>query len=193
MEQSLSSEADSHSGDQEILSFMKLEGPLLYSWEPVTGPYPEPVESGLLSKIVMICSHLCIEPQLVSFLPSGFPTSILYVFLMSHACYISCWSHSSWCNHPNSMRWRLQRTEKICVHTMWRKYVGLTFCELIPHSYFLISCNASLRHLLCNCAASRLNVDVSQQLELLCGVSLVSNGATQWRPATVAVIKDCMR
>jgi hypothetical protein len=46
MEQSPSWEANSHSAVQEITYFfMEPKGPLSYSQEPTTGPYPETDES----------------------------------------------------------------------------------------------------------------------------------------------------
>jgi hypothetical protein len=40
-----------------------------------------------------------------SLFPSGFPTNILYAFLFSPLCYMSCPSHPPWLDHPNYV-WR---------------------------------------------------------------------------------------
>jgi hypothetical protein len=66
---------------------MEPEGSLAYSQEPSIGPYPEPDRSTpfhpitLRSILILFTSlRLCLPN---SFLPSGFPTNILYAFLFS--------------------------------------------------------------------------------------------------------------
>jgi hypothetical protein len=68
--------------------FMELEGSLLCSQEPTTGPYSEPDQSNpshhiFLRSILILSTHL--RHGLPSgLLPSGFPTNILYAFLFPH-------------------------------------------------------------------------------------------------------------
>jgi len=40
-----------------------------------------------------------------SIFPSGFPTKILYSFLISHVCYVPHQSHPLWLHHPYNIWW----------------------------------------------------------------------------------------
>jgi hypothetical protein len=62
-------------------NFMEPVFSLPCSQEPSTVPYPEPDQSNL-SKIHLLSTHLRLGLS-NGLLPSGFPTSILYVFLLS--------------------------------------------------------------------------------------------------------------
>jgi hypothetical protein len=88
-ELSLSWEAANCATIQEIPSnFKEPESSSQCSQEPSTGPYPEPVRSSphhpnlSLRSILILSTHLRLGlPS--GFFPSGFPTNILYAFLVS--------------------------------------------------------------------------------------------------------------
>jgi hypothetical protein len=70
-------------------NFKEPEGSSPCSQKPSTGPYPEPVRSSshhpilfLLRSILILSAHLRLGlPS--GFFPSGFPTNIIYAFLVS--------------------------------------------------------------------------------------------------------------
>jgi len=76
---------------------MLVEGSLLCSQEPVTGPYPEPDEfSPHFSTpfpILILSSYLCLDLPSRIF-PSDFPTKTLQAFLIS-STRVTCPAHLS--------------------------------------------------------------------------------------------------
>jgi hypothetical protein len=99
----------SHSGTPQ--HFKEPEGSLPCSQEPSTGPYPEPDRSSSyhsisLRSILIMSTHLRLGIPSGLF-PSGFPTNIVYVFLLFpfvlHALPIS-----SSLDHSNYTWWRVQ-------------------------------------------------------------------------------------
>jgi hypothetical protein len=72
---------------------MEHEDSLPCSKEPTIGPYPEPDESSPHFPTIFPQDHSkIIHPTSLGLTtglsPSGFPTKILYAFLISHACYM---------------------------------------------------------------------------------------------------------
>jgi hypothetical protein len=60
-----------------------------------------------LRPILILFTHLRLGlPS--GFLPSGFPTSILYGLLFPPSCYMPCTSHRPWLDHPIFILWRVQ-------------------------------------------------------------------------------------
>ena len=101
---------------------MEPEGSLPHSQEPATRLYPEPDRSSScphptsLSSVLILASHLRLGLPSGLF-PSDFPTKILYAPLLSlslsHTCYMSCPSQSSWLDHQNNISWGIQRIKPL--------------------------------------------------------------------------------
>jgi len=96
---------------------MEFKGLLLCSYEPTTGPYPEPDESGPHCPVPFnihfnIIPHLCLGLPSGCF-PSGFPTNnFVRTSHLSHAYYMPCSSHTPFCAHPNNI-WRTVQIMKL--------------------------------------------------------------------------------
>jgi len=65
--------------------FREPEGSLLSSQGPAIGPYPEKDESSPHLSTLILSSYLC-EGLQSGLFPSGFPSEILYAFLISVTC-----------------------------------------------------------------------------------------------------------
>jgi hypothetical protein len=61
----------------------------------------------------------------------------VYIFHISHACYMPQPSHTPWFNHPNNIFWRVQIINLLIVHL---SYVSYHFC-LLGLNNVLILCS----------------------------------------------------
>jgi hypothetical protein len=98
---------------------MEPEDSLSCSQEPSTGPYPKPDQSSpyhailSLSAILILFTHLC--PGLLSGpFPSGFPTNILYAFLLFPASYMPRPSHPH-CLYLSNYTWQSVQVMKLLI------------------------------------------------------------------------------
>jgi hypothetical protein len=93
--------------------FMEPEGSLPCWKKPFPGPCPKldqycPYYLILSLRFSLILSsHLRLDLS-SSLFPSGFPTNILYAFLLSNACYMPYRSHPPWLDHSNYTWGRVQ-------------------------------------------------------------------------------------
>jgi hypothetical protein len=75
----------------------------IYYWKSATEHYPKSHDSSPyndhLRSILILSSHLCVG------LPSGFPTTVLSPFFISHQ------PHDPWLHHRNNIRQRVKITD----------------------------------------------------------------------------------
>jgi hypothetical protein len=75
-----------------------------------------------LRPILILSSYLCLG-LLCGLFPSGFPTTILYAFLSSHACYIHHPSHPLF-DHPNNIWWSVQVMKLLIMQSSLASLLG---------------------------------------------------------------------
>jgi len=94
---------------------MELEGSLSYSQQPATVSILSQMNT--IHSLMRYFCKIDVDISLPSTtrsselpLPFRFPSKILYAFLMSHVCQMSCPSHTPWLDNPNNI-WSGLRTK----------------------------------------------------------------------------------
>jgi hypothetical protein len=109
--------------------FMEPGGLLPCSKKPFTGPYPELDQYDPYHLILSLRSSLMLSSHLrlvlsSSLYPSGFPTNILYAFLLSNACYMPYRSHPFRLDHSN-YTWRSVQVMKLLIMQFFSNRLSL--------------------------------------------------------------------
>jgi hypothetical protein len=72
----------------------------------------------IYQRTILVSIHLSITRSQKCSIPVRFPNQNCICLFFPHICYMPCASHSSYCNHSDSICWRAQ---VVNLHTEWMK------------------------------------------------------------------------